>query len=92
MTKQEIAEKVIVAVSHCLRANDISHCEGCPYNTCKDFACRAELRDDIKKLLKKQDVYEVKYVGKFERPEINPNCNGLGHANCEICDTYCPYR
>ena len=28
----------------------------------------------------------------IERPEINPNCNGLGHANCEICDSYCPYR
>ena len=27
-----------------------------------------------------------------ERPEINPSCNGPGHANCEICDSYCPYR
>ena len=52
MTKQEKIEKVLVAVSHCLRTNDISHCEGCPYNVCKDFACRAKLRDDIKYVLK----------------------------------------
>jgi hypothetical protein len=62
MTKQEKIEKVLVAVSHCLCANDISHCEGCPYNVCKDFACRAKLRDDIKYVLKKQDVYEVEYL------------------------------
>jgi hypothetical protein len=24
--------------------------------------------------------------------EVNPNCHGLGHANCEICDSPCPYR
>lgn len=23
---------------------------------------------------------------------VNPNCHGLGHANCEICDSPCPYR
>ena len=27
-----------------------------------------------------------------EKPRINPNCNGLGYANCEICDYPCPYR
>ena len=27
-----------------------------------------------------------------ERPSMNPNCHGLGHANCEICDSPCPYR
>lgn len=36
-------------------------------------------------LLKAQEAVD-------EKPRINPNCNGLGYANCEICDYPCPYR
>ena len=48
-------EKVMLAVSHCLRSNDCSICEACPYNESNDYGCRARLRDDIVALLKVQE-------------------------------------
>lgn len=27
-----------------------------------------------------------------ERPEVNPNCHGLGYEECETCEGVCPYR
>ena len=51
----ELREKVSFAVSHCLRSNDCSICETCPYNKCADYGCRARLRDDIIELLKAQE-------------------------------------
>ena len=56
-------KKVRLAVSHCLRSNDCSICEACPYNEGTDYGCRARLRDDIIDLLKKsftpQEVYDT---------------------------------
>lgn len=49
MTTQE---KVMLAVSHCLRSNDCSICENCPYNNGADYGCRARLQNDIITLLK----------------------------------------
>ena len=48
-------EKVMLAVSHCLRSNDCSICEACPYNESNDYGCRSRLRDDIVRLLKAQE-------------------------------------
>ena len=45
-------EKVISGLKHCLRDNDCSHCEGCPYNDCNDFECKKRLREDLIKILK----------------------------------------
>ena len=47
-------EKVIKALTQCLRGNDTSHCDGCPYNS-KDFRCRLDLRNDAIELLKAQE-------------------------------------
>lgn len=54
----KIQEKVLNVIPHCLRADNCSHCEGCPYNVDQEFTCRAKLRDDIKKLLKAHDEDE----------------------------------
>lgn len=55
-------EKVGLAVSHCLRSNDCSICEACPYNEGTDYGCRARLRDDIIALLKAQEPIETQFV------------------------------
>lgn len=54
----ELREKVSLAVAHCLRSNDCSICEACPYNEGTDYGCRARLRDDIIELLKVQEPME----------------------------------
>lgn len=53
-----IQEKVRLAAAHCLRSNDCSVCEACPYNEGTDYGCRARLRDDIIALLKAQEPCE----------------------------------
>lgn len=50
-------DNVMLAVTHCLRSNDCSHCEACPYNDGADYGCRARLRDDIIELLKAQEPH-----------------------------------
>ena len=47
--------------------------------------CTTMLASDALELLKAQEPVE-------QEPRINPNCMGLGYANCEICDYPCPYR
>lgn len=61
MTK---SEKVRLAVSHCLRSNDCSVCEACPYNEVADYGCRARLRDDIVELLKSAEKTEYGESGR----------------------------
>lgn len=56
----ELRDKVRLTVSHCLRSNDCSICEACPYNERNDYGCRARLRDDIIKLLKDQEPIKVR--------------------------------
>ena len=47
-------DDIVAALIQCLRGNDVSHCEGCPYNSV-DFRCRLKLRDDVIALLKAQE-------------------------------------
>ena len=59
-------EKVRLAVSHCLRSNDCSICEACPYNEGTDYGCRARLRDDIIDLLKRSFTPDEVYTTVIE--------------------------
>lgn len=90
MTK---SEKVRLAVSHCLRSNECSICEACPYNEGADYGCRARLRDDIVDLLKEQ---------KPKKPDCEAanhdagGCLGYGYSEnddepidvCKVCKKY----
>lgn len=65
-------EQVLLAVSHCLRSNDCSHCESCPYNESADYGCRARLLDDIVALLKAQEprVLRVEEVVLLKQNDV----------------------
>lgn len=93
MTRGEI----ITALTQCLRGNDASHCDGCPYNS-NDFRCRLDLRDDAIELLKAQEPIE-------ERLNLCESCkqdfgscaaqfddivfgNGTGNDNVIGCGAY----
>jgi len=70
-------EKVMLAVSHCLRSNDCSICEACPYNESNDYGCRARLRDDIVRLLKAQEIGKVNIT--------ITQSDGWKEGNCPFC-------
>lgn len=74
----ELREKVSLAVAHCLRSNDCSICEACPYNEGTDYGCRARLRDDIIELLKAQESVE---------PTVEHNPAGQPMWCCGNCGT-----
>ena len=59
-------------------------CEDC--ELVQDDGALHEMYENVIGLVEGMETDEPK------RPEINPNCHGLGYANCEICDSYCPYR
>ena len=56
-------EEILMALERCLRGNDVSHCEKCPYDAI-DFRCRVNLRDDVFSLLKAQDPVYPERSGK----------------------------
>lgn len=88
MTKKE---KVIKGLKCCIEdyscVSTEDHHPDCPYWEADNkeivTGCMRRLFDDAIDVLESEEE---------SRPEINPNCNGLGYANCEICDSYCPYR
>ena len=87
MTKKE---RAIIGLKCCL--DDHFTCVSeefrnpdCPYwnPNEEDYGCMRRLFNDALDIIEGEEE---------SRPEINPECHGLGHANCEICDTYCPWR
>lgn len=64
------SEKVRLAVAHCLRSNDISICEECPYNVGNDYGCRARLRDDIVTLLRAQESKDLELLSRVKSGKV----------------------
>lgn len=48
-------EKIFLALKKCLRDDDCSHCDGCPYNH-MEHNCKAQFRKDIITLLKSRKL------------------------------------
>ena len=94
----ELREKVSLAVAHCLRSNDCSICEACPYNEGTDYGCRARLRDDIIELLKAQEpmvVEERADTDTINCPKCGQQFARVGRDKSIYLDTdeepnYCP--
>ena len=76
MTREEIIEHMKVIGQNAARMDDVM--------------MYVMTRKDCEVVMAAAELLEAEQNQK--NFEVNPNCRGLGHANCEICDSPCPYR